>query len=164
MIKADYGPTKDGMRFAVARGRYDVTLQKSVRFDLMTFLSFNRWVIDPDVEAAFIAYQRALLDETAGTSRFRDIMLNQNYRWMTALGERLIPILLREIVDDPSPTWLNLLHDVARCDPVSIEDRGNFAKATETWLAWGLSEGYLSDNRNRPLQSRTLAEAVSTLN
>ena len=166
MRTPSFGRPKQSRAFELSRDTYKFEAPKrpDANYVSLLWVSYSKWAINPETEAEFIALQEKLLDETAGTSHFRDILLNQNYRWMISLNDPLIPIILREIVIDPSPVWVTLLRDVARFDPVPIEERSDYLKVVERWREWGLEQGFLRDNRNSSIEAQAWLEAVSSSN
>ncbi|MDP4198477.1 MAG: hypothetical protein Q8922_00935 [Bacteroidota bacterium] len=152
--------------FRVARRNYYgiQTPGKHNPFEAMVFFSFDKSEIDITTENLFIEFQQKLFEETAGTSRFRDILINQHYRWMVSLGEPLVPILLRELALDPSPIWATLLFDINRINPVPPEERQDFRKVVGRWREWGYKEKYLRDDREGPRHAQGSVEAISTTN
>ncbi len=152
-------------RWEVSRNNFEVEpLKREIPFDGLLWVAFSKCEIDLEVESKFKSLQRSLLDETAGTSHFRDILMSQYYRWMIRLSEPLIPILLREILLDPSPIWVSLLRDVAGLDPVPSEERSDYTKVVLRWRDWGLIEGYLRDERNSPSSAESWLGPLTSVN
>ncbi|MBC7853193.1 MAG: SAM-dependent DNA methyltransferase [Pirellulaceae bacterium] len=62
------------------------------------------------------------------------------YREIIDLGPEVIPILLREMRDDPG-LWSDALHELTRADPVP-EGATSLADAARAWVAWGREQGH----------------------
>lgn len=63
------------------------------------------------------------------------------YRAIIGLGEPAIPLLLEELTRDPD-WWFGAQMAITGANPVGPGDRGNLAKMTAAWLAWGRAHGY----------------------
>jgi len=64
------------------------------------------------------------------------------YQAITNLGPPVVPLLLRELQREPD-YWFTALHAIVGEDPVPPADRGNLARMTQHWLAWGHQHRYL---------------------
>ena len=67
------------------------------------------------------------------------------YQSIIGMGEDAIPLIvaqLRAEGDDPDQ-WFWALKAITQADPVSPEDRGDFAKMAQAWIQWAEDEGYV---------------------
>src|ERR1041384_675131 len=58
------------------------------------------------------------------------------YQQIIAFGQKVIPLLLRELEHEPDH-WFRALNTLTGADPVPVESRGNVAAMTAAWLQWG---------------------------
>jgi hypothetical protein len=65
-----------------------------------------------------------------------------HYQGIIALGEPVIPLLLRELERDPD-YWFTALQAITGEDPVPAADRGDLLRMKEHWLTWGRRTGRL---------------------
>jgi len=63
------------------------------------------------------------------------------YREIVALGEEVVPLLLRELDARPN-FWFAALREIAGANPVRDEDRGDFENMRQAWLRWGREQGF----------------------
>src|SRR5205807_2397172 len=63
------------------------------------------------------------------------------YRAIVALGEPVVPLLLRELETDPDH-WFRALKEISGENPVPVESRANIPEMVQHWLAWGKAKGY----------------------
>jgi hypothetical protein len=78
--------------------------------------------------------------ETAYQSSSTRIRNHPAFREVVALGDAVVPLLLRELQNDPN-LWVWALPEITGADPVPPEDRGNISKMTEAWLRWAKEKG-----------------------
>jgi len=63
------------------------------------------------------------------------------YQQIIAMGQGVIPLLLRELQSQPDH-WFRALHAITGADPVSAKSRGNVKEMADAWLDWGHAQGY----------------------
>src|ERR1700680_3097786 len=63
------------------------------------------------------------------------------FQEIIALGEAVVPLLLRDLEERPR-LWVWALPKITGADPVPTADRGNIAKMSEAWLRWGREDDY----------------------
>jgi len=78
--------------------------------------------------------------ETAIYSRISQKVAHPAYRKIIALGDGVIPILLREMRDSPS-YWSAALTDLTGVDPVPDSANG-LDDVANAWVQWGRNSGY----------------------
>jgi hypothetical protein len=99
------------------------------------------------ISRATIAQRFAELAETwrlerGVSSSVRELVLNQAYQRIIALGPRVIPHILLEMQSRPDH-WFWALSALAGVNPIPARDRGDVHAMTSAWLAWGETEGFL---------------------
>ena len=80
--------------------------------------------------------------ETAAFSSAQMIAMHPAYQRIIGMGSAVIPLILRELsrkVDH----WFWALSSITGENPVDIEDAGNLAKMTESWLILGRKRGWI---------------------
>ncbi len=78
--------------------------------------------------------------ETAYQSSSTKIKSHPAFREVVAMGEVVVPLLLRDLQSNAS-LWVWALPEITGEDPAPPEDRGNIARMTEAWLRWGKDKG-----------------------
>jgi hypothetical protein len=64
------------------------------------------------------------------------------YRAIIALGPPVVPLLLRDLAQEPVH-WFEALEAITKEDPVPREHWGNIAAMTSDWLTWGRQRGLI---------------------
>jgi hypothetical protein len=64
------------------------------------------------------------------------------YQKIIALGQAAIPLLLRELQEQPNH-WFAALRALTGADPVEPSDRGKVGPMADAWLRWGKTNAYL---------------------
>ena len=77
-------------------------------------------------------------------SSITDMALVPAYQQIIGMGRDVVPLLLRELRDDPD-YWFWALKAITGADPVPEENRGNISAMAEAWVRWGEQEGYLTN-------------------
>lgn len=78
--------------------------------------------------------------DTAFLSDANKIVSHPAFRSIVALGEEVVPALLRDLQSQPS-LWVWALPEITGENPVAPADGGNIRKMTAAWLAWGRAKG-----------------------
>jgi hypothetical protein len=86
------------------------------------------------LEAVWIAATGVLSDDT-------EIVDHPAFREIVAMGEAVVPLMLRDLEQRPR-LWVWALPEMTRENPVPSADRGNIARMSEAWLRWGRAKGY----------------------
>lgn len=84
--------------------------------------------------------------ETAFKSYTGDIVLNDSYQRILAMGPAALPFVFAELRaegDDPYH-WFWALERLTGEDPVPSQERGNIAVMAASWLAWADEHGFTS--------------------
>jgi hypothetical protein len=63
------------------------------------------------------------------------------YREIIGMGPAAIPLLLRELEQQPDH-WFRALHALSGADPVPEASRGDVRAMAAAWLRWGHDNGY----------------------
>jgi hypothetical protein len=78
--------------------------------------------------------------ETRNLSSMHDIVLNPAYAQIIGLGVPAIPLILRELRDDPD-AWFYALTAITREDPAAGMTK--FDDAVQAWVDWGRERRYI---------------------
>jgi hypothetical protein len=81
------------------------------------------------------------MEEVGHLSSYSAIVNHPVFREIVALGEAVVPLMLRDLEEGPR-LWVWALPEITGADPVSPGDGGNIAKMSEAWLSWGREHGY----------------------
>ena len=65
------------------------------------------------------------------------------YQEIIGMGQAVLPLLLRELRDEPD-YWFWALEAITVANPVPSECRGDLDAMTNAWLHWGRERGYLT--------------------
>jgi hypothetical protein len=97
--------------------------------------------IDPALESRFRELAGKWRAETDHLSSMSAMIGNANYQAIIALGNKIVPILLRELRTEPD-YWFAALQQLTGANPVAVEHRGKLKQMAEDWLNWGRKNGY----------------------
>jgi hypothetical protein len=90
-----------------------------------------------ELQEVFYRLARQWKRESAHMSKVSSMEQLPSYAAIIALGERAIPLLLRELRHAPD-YWFGALSALAKVDPVAKEHRGRIKHMTEEWIRWGV--------------------------
>ena len=93
-----------------------------------------------DLLADFRRLTTAWKEEKLFISSMTAIEESPHYQGIIALGQAVVPLLLKELERDPD-YWFTALQALTGEDPVPAEDRGDLHRMTEHWLTWGRRSG-----------------------
>jgi hypothetical protein len=106
----------------------------------MPVKSTPKTVAANSVDEQFRALDRQWREETQFFSDPARITRHPAFQAVIALGEEVVPILLREL--DRAPTlWVWALPVITGENPVPNADRGQIPKMGEIWVKWGRDKG-----------------------
>jgi hypothetical protein len=94
------------------------------------------------VDQQFQALATQWKTETALLSSTTSMVAHPAYRAIIGLGERVVPLLLRELQREPAH-WFEALKAITGEDPVPREQWGNVPAMAAAWLSWGRSRGLI---------------------
>ncbi len=80
--------------------------------------------------------------ETSHLSDSQKIAAHPIYRALVALGDRVVPFMLRELEGENPEHWFAALHEITGENPVKRQQRGRIKEMAAAWLAWGRQHGY----------------------
>lgn len=80
------------------------------------------------------------ISETEHTSSIKKACMHPAYQRIIGMGRNAIPLLLRELQDNPDH-WFWALHAITGEDPGQDED--TFDGAVRAWLRWGREKGFI---------------------
>jgi hypothetical protein len=94
------------------------------------------------VERYFAVLAEQWYLETIHSSGYLDKVLHPAYQRIIGLGKAVIPLILRELQDEPSD-WFWALRALTGEDPTTEKMAGNREKLAEAWLNWGKENGFI---------------------
>jgi hypothetical protein len=97
----------------------------------------------PPVESVETRFRRLEAEWNADTeylSNVSKIMGHPAFHSIIALGDDVVPFMLRDMESGPS-LWVWALPKITGANPVSPQDAGNIRKMTEVWLEWARQKG-----------------------
>ena len=92
------------------------------------------------IEQRFRGLETQWKAETEFLSDAGKIIFHPAFRAIVALGEQIVPILLRDLETQPS-FWVWALPEITGANPVPASDGGNSRKMSDAWLRWGREKG-----------------------
>jgi hypothetical protein len=99
-------------------------------------------IVEEDVKERFYRLASEWRAETAYVSSMTELVMHPKYQSIIGLGPRVLPILFKELQDDPD-YWFWALRAITEADPIAPEDAGILVRMTETWLTWAKEHNYL---------------------
>ena len=99
-----------------------------------------RTVFRHEIEQKFRRLADQWREETEHLSSITKASMHPAYQRIIGMGHDAIPLLLRELQDDPDH-WFWALNAITEQDPAQSED--TFDGAVRAWLRWGKANGYL---------------------
>lgn len=78
-------------------------------------------------------------------SSISDITTCPSYRKIIAMGERAVPLILRQLdLEKNKPNfWIHALKEITGENPVPESAHGSPSKIVQSWLSWGKRKGVL---------------------
>ena len=96
-----------------------------------------------DLESRFRFLADQWREETGMFSLEHQMTRHAAYQQIKDMGERAVPLILRELKDRPYH-WFGMLNAITDEDPIPPEDAGYFQKMTDAWIGWGQRKGHIS--------------------
>jgi hypothetical protein len=96
---------------------------------------------DDDVEPRFQSLLEQWRTDTKWTSSATDICEHPAYQAIIAMGEPVVPLILREMARSPDH-FDEALVRITGADPVPQESAGDLQAIAKAWLEWGKVHGY----------------------
>jgi hypothetical protein len=93
-----------------------------------------------DLEERFQRLANQWRNETEHISSIAKACMHRAYQHIIGMGYDAVPLLLRELQQDPDH-WFWALNAITEEDPARSED--TFDGAVSAWLEWGKREGYI---------------------
>jgi len=81
-------------------------------------------------------------EETSHLSNLQQRMRHPAHQEILAMGRAAIPLLIRELVNDPDDWFCALEELTGGGNPIPEEFYGDFERMTEAWIQWGRDKGY----------------------
>ena len=94
-----------------------------------------------EIESTFMQLAKQWRKETYTVSSTAKLASHPAYQQIIAMGEPVIPLLLRELERKPGH-WFMALRAISGEDPVPPEFRGRTREMIKAWLEWGKLKGY----------------------
>lgn len=114
-------------------------------------VDLNVWITaagdeDFELREQFNALHDAWQKERNDLSSFsEEIAMCPSYQQIIALGRKVVPLILQELVKSAEPDhWFWALSALARENPVPYESRGKLHEMANAWLQWGIRKSYIS--------------------
>lgn len=94
------------------------------------------------LDVSFRALADRWMRETGHLSSVRKKVDHPAYKSIIALGERAVPLILKELLARPAH-WFAALHEITKVSPYGASTARDTRSATAAWLQWGREHGYL---------------------
>ena len=101
----------------------------------------ENWQASEEELARFHTLAGRWKEETAHYSNVAKRALHPAYQEIIGMGERVVPLLLAELRQEPDD-WFWALHAITGANPVPAASHGNVSAMAEAWIQWGLEQGY----------------------
>lgn len=135
--------TAPSLKQAVRPVRYAArSLQLNILQDQS--LKFEARVVEArvnDNERLFNQLASQWESETGMLSVLSQKVLHPAYQRIIGMGEKAIPLLLKELEREPNH-WFWALRAITGVNPVKPENRGRIKRMAQDWLDWGRDHGY----------------------
>jgi hypothetical protein len=79
--------------------------------------------------------------ERGHSSPISKLCTHQAYQQIVGMGEKAVPLLLRELEREPDH-WFWALKAITGVNPVPQESRANIREMARHWVKWGHEQGY----------------------
>jgi hypothetical protein len=103
---------------------------------------FLKTAVDANAREWFKALAEEWHRETAAHSSMTIRQRHSAYRKMVNLGPVIVPMLLQALQEMPD-FWFPLLREITKENPVKPDERGDYKKMSDAWLAWGRGRGLI---------------------
>jgi len=82
--------------------------------------------------------------ETGGYSTVKQMVANENYKYIIAMGPQVLPFIFKDLMIEPN-YWFEALRLITRIEKDPIPDKyyGNLNKMSRYWLEWGKQNKYI---------------------
>lgn len=87
----------------------------------------------------FEELKRKWLEDTFYSS-YKSIIENDWYTSIIALGDRMVPLILKDIAVNGTPFWHDALVQITGENPIS-DDMHDLIKINLCWILWGREKG-----------------------
>jgi len=83
--------------------------------------------------------------ERGAMSSITEAVLCPAYQSLIGMGEAAVPFILSQLESEGTnpDQWFWALRAITGADPVEESDRGNYLRMAESWLKWGMTNGYV---------------------
>jgi len=90
----------------------------------------------------FAEFAATWREERGYTSSVSDMVLSDSYQKVVALGRRVVPYILADLMRGPDH-WFPALTAITGVNPIPPEAAGNMRAMASAWINWGEQEGLL---------------------
>ncbi len=91
------------------------------------------------IELQFCILYEKWKEERKYLSLMCDIQNTTSYQKIIQMGKDVLPFILKSMQNTPD-WWFEALFKITNINPISPQNKGNLAKMTQDWLAWGKSQ------------------------
>jgi hypothetical protein len=101
----------------------------------MSIIKTYEKFIDSGLISIFENLKSKWWEETSLSSNPNDIYNNKYYKEIISLGEKIIPILIKDL-DTANGDWFEALYEITKINPVKKENIGYVKKMSDDWKNW----------------------------
>ena len=95
------------------------------------------------LEDRFLRLSNEWKRDTGHLSLVSQIAAHPSYKGIVAMGEPVIPLILRDLQTEPDH-WFSALSAIASEDPeIPVHERGDIRAVSEAWVKWGKTKKYI---------------------
>ena len=146
LIPSDDSDESSSYTFLPSAFRMENLISTAISFaapSLQQFLLGNAsGTQEGEVEHEFQRLTNQWKQETAPQSTISKISMHPAYQRIIAMGERAIPLILRDLQKKPHH-WFWALSAITNESPIPPESRGNMRDMAEAWIKWGKARRYI---------------------
>lgn len=96
-----------------------------------------------DARRKFETLTRQWKAEKVFISAVPDMAMLSPYQQIIGMGERAIPLILKELEREPDHWFWALRAILGDIDPVPRDSKGKVKEMAEAWIFWGKKEGWI---------------------
>lgn len=98
--------------------------------------------VDDTLEAQFAKSSKMAFKQFGASSDLSRLFYSQGYIEVIGLGPRVVPLLLRDMMERRRP-WIFALQAITRHNAARNVEPGDIRSAINAWLAWGKRRRFL---------------------
>ncbi len=142
-IKQDLSSLYQDFRIVIATGVSPESIYVEKSFiDLVsqTFIPLSMETEFPEIK--FNNLKTEWEEDTAFLSSISEISMHPAYQQIIGMGKTALPLILNELINKTGH-WFWALKSITGEDPITLDQRGNINKMTNTWILWGIENNYI---------------------